>query len=179
MFPWAHFTNNFPSLFKFAWENWFWCNCIVGYHVSIKFLSEYLILTWMRAVWNFHRIWITMPYFSLNGFQVMASLWCITLVTSRVTPGNIGFPYKRWIRVIVNWTRNSPKSDDAYIYKWTWPSLIGSGNGFMMTSSNRNIFRVAGRLCGGFTGHWWIPLTKASDAELSCFVWSALEQTIE
>ena len=36
----------------------------------------------------------------------------------------------------------------------------------MMTSSNRNTFRVAGPLCGEFTGHRWIPLTKASNAEL-------------
>ena len=35
----------------------------------------------------------------------------------------------------------------------------------MMTSSNGNIFRVTGPLCGQFTGHRWIPLTKASDAE--------------
>ena len=27
----------------------------------------------------------------------------------------------------------------------------------MMTSSNGNIFRVTGPLCGDFTGHWWIP----------------------
>ena len=39
----------------------------------------------------------------------------------------------------------------------------------MMTSSKRNIFRVIGPLCGEFTGHQWIPLTKASDAELWCF----------
>ena len=32
---------------------------------------------------------------------------------------------------------------------------------FMMTSSNGNIFRVTGRLCGEFTGHRWIPLTRA------------------
>ena len=43
----------------------------------------------------------------------------------------------------------------------------------MMTSSNGNIFRVTGPLCGEFTGHRWIPLTKASDAELWCFLWSA------
>ena len=36
----------------------------------------------------------------------------------------------------------------------------------MMTSSNGNIFRVTGPLCGEFTGHQWIPHTKASDAEL-------------
>ena len=49
----------------------------------------------------------------------------------------------------------------------------------MMTSSNGNIFRVTGPLCGEFTGHQWIPLTKASDVELWCFLWSAPEQTAE
>ena len=38
---------------------------------------------------------------------------------------------------------------------------------------------VTGPLCGEFTGHQWIPLTKASDAELWCFLWSAPEQTVE
>ena len=52
----------------------------------------------------------------------------------------------------------------------TLPSKI-----FMRTSSNGNIFRVIGPLCGEFTGHRWIPLTKAFDAELWCFH----EQTIE
>ena len=42
---------------------------------------------------------------------------------------------------------------------------------FMMTSSNGNIFRVTGHLCGEFTG----PLTKASDAEFWCFLLSASE----
>ena len=45
----------------------------------------------------------------------------------------------------------------------------------MMASSNGNIFRVAGHLCGEFTGPPWIPRTKASDAELWCFLWSASE----
>ena len=49
----------------------------------------------------------------------------------------------------------------------------------MMTSSNRNIFRVTGPLCGEFTGHRWIPLTKASEEELCCFLWSAPELTVE
>ena len=44
-----------------------------------------------------------------------------------------------------------------------------------MTSSNGNIFRVTGHLCGEFTGPRWIPHTKASDAELWCFLWSAPE----
>ena len=35
----------------------------------------------------------------------------------------------------------------------------------MMTSSNGNILRVTGPLCGKFTGPRWIPRTKASDAD--------------
>ena len=39
----------------------------------------------------------------------------------------------------------------------------------MMTSSNENIFRVTGPLYGEFTGHRWIPLTKASDQRFDVF----------
>ena len=45
----------------------------------------------------------------------------------------------------------------------------------MMTPSNGSIFRVTGHLYGEFTGPRWIPCTKASDAELWCFLWSASE----
>ena len=46
------------------------------------------------------------------------------------------------------------------------------------TSSNGNIYRVTVPLYGEFTGHRRIPLTKASDAELWCFLWSGPEQTL-
>ena len=49
----------------------------------------------------------------------------------------------------------------------------------MMTSSNGTIFRVTGPFLGESTGHWWIPLTNASDAKLWCFLLSAPEQTVE
>ena len=44
----------------------------------------------------------------------------------------------------------------------------------------QHFFRVTGPVCGEFTGHRWIPFTKASDAEL-CFLWSeqTFKQTIE
>ena len=51
-------------------------------------------------------------------------------------------------------------------------------NGCMITSSNWNIFRVTGHLWGESTGHRWIPLTKASSAELWCFLLSTPEQTV-
>ena len=43
----------------------------------------------------------------------------------------------------------------------------------MMTTSNGNICRVTGQLCGEFTGPRWIPRTKSSEAELWCFLWFA------
>ena len=46
----------------------------------------------------------------------------------------------------------------------------------MMTSSNGNIFRVTFTLWVEFIGDWRIPLTKASDPELWCFLWSAPEK---
>ena len=46
-----------------------------------------------------------------------------------------------------------------------------------MTSSNGNIFRITGFLCGEYTSHRWIPREIASDAELWYFLWSAPEPT--
>ena len=31
----------------------------------------------------------------------------------------------------------------------------------------------------GIPGHRWIPLTKASDAELWCFIWAEPKQTVD
>ena len=44
-----------------------------------------------------------------------------------------------------------------------------------MTSSNGNICRITGYLCGVFTSDRWIPRTEASDAELWCFLRSVPE----
>ena len=61
-----------------------------------------------------------------------------------------------------------------------WPMKTASVKKWlMMTSSNGNLFLVTGLLCGEFTGHRGLPLTKASDAKLWCFLRSAPEQTIE
>ena len=62
--------------------------------------------------------------------------------------------------------------------KWE-QSQSGKPSPSMVTSSNGTIFRITGPLWWESTGHLWIPLTKASDAELSCVLWSAHEQTVE
>ena len=47
-----------------------------------------------------------------------------------------------------------------------------------MTSQSENNFRITGPLCGKFTGHRWIPLTKGSHEELWSFLWSALNKRL-
>ena len=54
---------------------------------------------------------------------------------------------------------------------WRWLQLQPSCGSPQW--SNGSVFRVTGPLCGEFTGHQWIPLSKASDAELCCFLWFA------
>ena len=63
----------------------------------------------------------------------------------------------------------------CFVMLWSSSSTVSS----TMTSLNENILRVTGHLSGENNGHRWIPLKKASDAELWCFLWSAPEQRVE
>ena len=64
---------------------------------------------------------------------------------------------------------------NVYVY-WKQRYMHVFTTSSMMTSSNGNIFRVTGHMCGEFTGPRWVPRTKANDAELWCFRWSASEK---
>ena len=56
----------------------------------------------------------------------------------------------------------------------SFPCIVGHAKQIIiMTSSNRNSYRVTGPLWGGSTGHRWFPLAKAS------FLLTAPEQTAE
>ena len=79
-----------------------------------------------------------------------------------------------WRHQVMTWTNvdlSSVRSSDIHLRTISQQASTPS---LMMTSSNGNIFCVTGPLCGEFTGHRWIPLTKASDAELWCFslIWA-------
>ena len=49
----------------------------------------------------------------------------------------------------------------------------------MMTSSNDTIFRVDAICAGEFTSHQWIPLKKASNAEILYFLWYTPGKTVD
>ena len=76
------------------------------------------------------------------------------------------------------WTNKRCPNFKCLAFEWV-PALVpGSIKDSLppgcdiMTSSNENVFYVTGLLCKEFTSHQWIPLTKASEAELWCFLWS-------
>ena len=65
-------------------------------------------------------------------------------------------------------------NENMYTCTWVMYYIFTSGqlgidSWLMMTSSNGNIFRVTGHLCGEISGHRWIPHTKASDGSLVVF----------
>ena len=52
-------------------------------------------------------------------------------------------------------------SENMLINCWSsYTSTICPASGYMMTSSDGNIFRVTGHLCGEWTGHRWNPRTQ-------------------
>ena len=75
----------------------------------------------------------------------------------------------------VQFPEQKKKTSKGQILRWCLKAPVLGVNGSLMASSNWSIFRVTGPLCGEFTGDRWIPRTKASDAELSCFLWSPPE----
>ena len=63
----------------------------------------------------------------------------------------------------IPWTRNAFQVHTAdYVSTMLSNLCIIVFTNHMMTSSNGNILRATGHLCGEFTGLRWIPLTKAS-----------------
>ena len=110
---------------------------------------------------------------------------CVNSITNTLfvcylsNPRESWYTYSMLIRVPCGATLNDNVLPMGDMNLW-YP---GGGSGItlqkthatMMTSSNGNIFRVTGHLCGEFTVPRWIPHTKASDAELWCFRWSASE----
>ena len=48
----------------------------------------------------------------------------------------------------------------------------------MITLPNGSTFCITGPLWGESTGQRWVPLIKASDAEIWCLIWSAPQQRL-
>ena len=64
---------------------------------------------------------------------------------------------------------NNALSTRVGSFVWDMDCILGNLAQDMMTSSNGNIFRVTGHLCGEFTGHRWIHGTKARTRSFDVF----------
>ena len=140
------------------------------YHRSLKYGTYYLgLLYWYSNV--------TSIYSGLRWGEYMAHR------NGKGNGGQANSPGRHWLCEHVAWrsfmgllfrhpgmlsSLCNPFADRPTL-DFIYGCLITNQLHSMMTSSNGNIFRVTGPLCGEFTGHRWIPDTKASDAELWCF----------
>ena len=75
----------------------------------------------------------------------------------------------------------SQRAIDTELWCFLWCQTVSTavqsrGRWIMMTSSNGNVFHVAGPLCGEFNDHRWITPTKACGAELWFFFHLRLNQ---
>ena len=108
------------------------------------------------------RLWIKfiLPYLILSIFTWQIDFSANCSYTHERVFGVITDSGKGWAIIIKPPGTDWSKDDD--VIKWKH-------------------FCVTGLLCGECTGHRWIPftITKASDAELWCFLLSAPEQTAE
>ena len=104
-------------------------------------ITHYSDITW--AWWCIH---VSMESVAIDSDNVLRSVAC-----GLVEPS-----------MVINWIRRN--KHENFHFNCIWNAVCRVTVIFKMTSSNGNIFRVAGHLCGEFTCHQWIPRTKASDA---------------
>ena len=133
-------------------------------HISVKFESEFIHFHSRKYKWKCVQKW---RHFVLGRW--------VKNTTYVSMDSNISLAASRRHYVIrtnvdsIHQHLHTASGQSELVYQPAYKWLM------MMTSSNGNIVRVTGHLCGEFTGHRWIPRTKASDAELWCFLWSAPE----
>ena len=89
-------------------------------------------------------------------------------------PSNLSKILFHWCSISFTCKGALGKQCKCQLYQLYQPADVWSIH-VMMVSSNGSIFRVTVHLCGEFTGHRWIPRTKASEAELWCLLWSVPE----
>ena len=96
------------------------------------------------------------------------------------TPVVVVHSYKQWT---IKWGKSqsiNKNSIQHYRHITANPPVTKEPQGSrMIPSTNGNIFCITGSLWGESIDDRWIPLTKAGDAELWCFLWCAPKQTIE
>ena len=137
-----------------------------------------LLIHWTRKYTGMHAIYDIRPKHMLNldltksrlrttYFWVVKSFWKFTQrMTLSLTSSVPRWNCQKDLPIVKDVLTQQDSAIFQFKMRFEWISVSN-----MMTSSNGNIFRVTGHLCGKFTGPRWISHTKASDAELWCYLW--------
>ena len=156
--------------------------------------TDYLGSSCLRIFWFRVKQWISLKSFPLGAAymrQWIRSAWFTEIMACHLSGAKPLSEPMLGYRELGSWEQNSTNFYSKYktfhsrkcVWKYrlrndvkrTFHQLYMNNSITMMTLSNRSISAFTGSLCGEFTGHLWIPLTKASDAELWYFLWSAPE----
>ena len=116
------------------------------------------------SLWPTKCFYLSKQLTSLMGVVTPNTHWMIHLESRKASCIIMALNY---LSINIGWWKGIVLSNNYHHVAWElW---FRKSTCYMMTSSNGNILRVTGPLCGEITGDRWIPLTKASDAELWCF----------
>ena len=125
-------------------------------HLRIPYVmrNKMMYVLWWRTVYALTGVlfWCLFPSkitLSWAHKQFATRVHKLFYISQISTVQPLEFGMKRWFHSTLYWARDYFSILDEMVY-------------IMMTSSNGNIFRVTGHLCGEFTGPRWIPRTKAS-----------------
>ena len=121
------------------------------------------------------------PYHGVTMCLYIYNIYMHIYIYNKTISAKLIYYHLYFVKILdIYYTGVTDSRTHLFIYvEESIPGVLQSVAIIMMTSSNENIFRVTGPSCGAFIGHRLIPLTKASDAELWCFLWSAAEQTVK
>ena len=142
-----------------------WKICVI--FVFIKTLLK-VVPSWQQLGPFEWRDWLT----NHDSALVCIMTWCRTIDTRQAITG-INDVLVRW-RIYVSQVFTCEHLLDYWLALCEVNHRV-RGWLSMMTSSNGNIFRLTDPLNAEFTGLRWISRTKASEAELWWFLWSAPE----
>ena len=134
--------------------------------------------------------WIKLSYLRQFTWQTVSAFTCWSIPFSKMDIeifDRDGHFHLGWLRIPQTGTPIWSSSIPPYkLYLFSFTSNKSCMKWWLILQTHfkvsRTIFlsldvyiRVTGHLCGEFTSHRWIHLTKAGDGELWCFVWSAPE----
>ena len=153
-------------------------NNIYIYYISLIFRGLRLYCLFWFSIWNHATHWWYLTRYDPDTFHALLCSvvdWHYSVLPLSFRITSLSSEQRvNWLRESKSWHNHNKTNHNNVVWTFTQNTTI-TNRISMMTSSNGNIFRVTGHLCGEFTGLRWIPRTKASDAELWYFLWSASE----